>query len=300
MVRRLAIVAAALIVVGAVVVFLRSGTEPPPEPLGEDGFGARASFAPRAQIFGDTFTARLDVLIDPRKLDPDRIEVNAVFEPFEQAAPPRRTRDDYHGMTRLTYEYTLDCVQVICVPETERKNFGFREAIVRLGERRLGTVEWPIVSISSTLRDPTERDPTADPEWHATLAPLAPTYRVDPTLLVGLLVTFALALLATSVVLLGYAFPGTPLGLRLRRRRKLTPLQRALVVLERANERGIEEEQRLALDRLAGALRATGESELAGAAHELAWAARAPANDRAVELSHDVRELIAGRRNGRP
>jgi hypothetical protein len=78
----------------------------------------------------------------------------------------------------------------------------------------------------------------------------------------------------------------------------MTPLERALAVLERAHEQGIEREQRLALDKLAHELRTGGQQELAGRARELAWEQDVPDAARTAPFSEHVRDVIAGRSNG--
>ena len=115
----------------------------------------------------------------------------------------------------------------------------------------------------------------------------------------AVLVGLAFLLLLVSLSFVQRAFPSAPLGFRLLRRVKLTPLERAIAVLERAQKQGIEREQRLALDRLARELRTGGQHELAGTARELAWTADVPGPDRTATLSEQVRAVIAGRTNGR-
>jgi hypothetical protein len=78
----------------------------------------------------------------------------------------------------------------------------------------------------------------------------------------------------------------------------LSPLERALHLLERARERGAVPEQRKALENLAGELRRTGERELALSASVLAWAERPPGTDATGALAAAVQRRIAKGVNG--
>ena len=80
--------------------------------------------------------------------------------------------------------------------------------------------------------------------------------------------------------------------------RTLTPLERALHMLERARERGAVPEQRKALENLAGELRRSGERDLARSATVLAWAERPPGSDATGALAAAVQQRIAQGVNG--
>ena len=107
-------------------------------------------------------------------------------------------------------------------------------------------------------------------------------------------------LLVATLYFVQRAFPSAPLGFRRLRRVKLTPLERALAVLERAHAEGVEREQRLALDQLSHELRTGGLQELDGTARSLSWEQSVPDADRTSTLTDRVRQVIAGRTNGRP
>jgi hypothetical protein len=80
--------------------------------------------------------------------------------------------------------------------------------------------------------------------------------------------------------------------------RELTPIERALILLERARERGGVPDQRKALENLACELRRTGDADLAGSATELAWAEPPPAADRTGALAAAVKRRIDDAQNG--
>ena len=305
--------AVALVVLGAVValaLLIRDErADPGGRPIGADGFAARTSISPRSQLFGVPVVARLELLVDREVLDPDRVRVTPKFEPFTQSGLPRRTREDFDRMSRISLEFPLECLATRCVPETLTQDFDLSDMVVRHAGQPIGIVTWPRVTIASRVGDFAQsaeagRGPAQqqaiDLPWRATLRVRPATFSVDPTLLAALYVALALALLVASLYLVQVAYPSAPLGFRRLRRVKLTPLERALAVLERAHEQGIEREQRLALDKLAHELRTRGEPELAGRARELAWEQDVPDAGRTAPLSSRVRDVIAGRTNGRP
>ncbi len=273
-------------------------------PVGDDGIAARTSLSARTELFGSPLGTRLDLLVDREVLDPDKVAVDAKFRPFDAVGQPTVTRTDYDRYTRLRYDYQLECLKTVCVPETLTKILDLPDVVVRHEGVPVEVVKWPAVTIASRYAEPEvdRNDPTAQPNfnlpWRATLRVRPATYRVDPTMVTVLFVGLALVLLVASLFFVQKAFPGVPLGLHRLRRVKLTPIERALVVLERAHEQGIEREQRLALDRLAHELRTGGQSELAGDARRLAWEQDVPDADRTATLSDQVRDVIAGRTNG--
>jgi hypothetical protein len=278
-------------------------------PIGSEGLSARTSIAPRAQLFGDGLVARLDLLIDREVIDPTTISVTTNFAPYRQTAKPRIERIDHERVTRLRYSVPLECLEDACAPRSDRKDVRLQPAQVRSRGRVLQRPAWPVLTIGSRLQNPTSdntdvrnqrtREPTTGLDWRAEVRVASPTWRIEPAPATVLLVAFALGLLTASFFLVTIAYPG--LAKRLwRRPARLSPLERALVLLERASARGVEREHRVALDDLATELRALGARELAGTAYALAWDEPPPAAERTAGLSERVRELIIGRTDGHP
>jgi hypothetical protein len=298
------------VVVGAVVaVALLVRDERAPSlglPVGDDGIAARSSVSGRTLLFGEQLIARLELLVDREVLDPDNVTVDAEFEPFTPTARPVESRTDHDRFTSMRFDYAIECLTFACVPETVTKLYDLPSTTVRHEGVPVEVVEWPQLTINSRVGEPTvdAANPTAQPgfdlPWRANLRVQSATYRVDPTLLTALFAGLALVLLVATLYFAQRAFPGAPLGFRRLRRVKLTPLERALLVLERAHAQGIEREQRLALDQLAHELRTGGQQELAGTARELAWEQSVPDSDRTSTLKDRVRDVITGRTNGRP
>jgi hypothetical protein len=116
-------------------------------------------------------------------------------------------------------------------------------------------------------------------------------------------------LLAGAALLLAI---GTWLALRFVRRAKpeppapaplppvlLSPLERALLAVERARAGGLVPEERKSLELLASELGRNGDSQLAVTAKGLAWSQTGPAPAATAVLTKDVRALIA-RTDGHP
>lgn len=287
---------AAVAGVAALILFARS-VEPAPEPMPDsaDGLAARVTLDPRSYFFGDRMHARLELLIDRRVFDPTKVDVDTRFAPFKLVGAPERERRDFADLTRLRYLFTLECLTIDCVPESIERPIQFASAVVSHGGVALDEITWPSFPIVARVRE-TSISAVPGSDWRASPVLLAPTYRVSPPLLVALLVAAALVLFGVAAILTVKGSAGLS---RRWRRLRLTPLERALAGLERANAAGNEHDQRLALDRLADELRTRGAGDLAVTARRLAWAEDVPEVERTAPLSAGVRELLRGRRNGR-
>jgi hypothetical protein len=312
--RRRLLIGLALVVVAAVAAVTLLARDDKPKhvglPVGDEGLSARTSITPRGQLFGDSAVARLDVLVDRDVVDPATVTIWTNFAPYRQASSIGRERIDYDRVTRLRYSVALECLDDDCAPRATRKQVRFAPAQVRVKGRVVQRPRWPELTIGSRLQNPTSdpgsdvrnqrvREPTTGLDWRAEVRVQPPTWRIGPTQLTVTLVAFALVLLAMSFFLLTIAYPG--LARRLwRRPARLSPLEHALGLVQRASERGVEEDHRVALDDLATELRAVGAGELAGTAYALAWNAPPPGAAETEGLSSRVRELIEGSTNGRP
>ncbi len=282
----------------------------------------RQSLTPDVQLFAEPVVARVDILVDGEKFDPERLRVAGFFEPFELDGEVVRTRRDQGRYTHLRYEFTLRCLVWECLPHTDdpgatpvsvaggverppppggardRRTHRLKAARIlyddsQKGTQRVRNVTWPqVVSVSrlnfsdrdvSVLGFPFEASVTPLPEA---------SYRFPPTL-------FGIALLGSALALLVL-----PVGLvvgSLRRRRKppvveeeeepeLSSLERALVLVEWTLD-GNAEERREALETLAGELDAEERTELASETRGLAWSRRPPSPEAVDELVRSVREF---------
>jgi hypothetical protein len=266
------------------------------------------SLTPTTHFFGDIVTARVEVRIDRRLLDPAKLRVEADFKPYELVGEVERHRRDLDDYTRLRYEYALRCLTLGCIPEQLQTELGAQEGA--RGERRtlrfppaqiryddpsgefpgvLRTVSWPPVTSVSRLN---EAQSEAEFPFRATPEALpGPSYLAAPALVVGGLLLVGLALLTWPV----------RLGVRAWRERRppvveeeeapsLTPLERVLLLVEWARERPDGDDRRRTLEVLADELERTGAATLSDQASELAWSRDAPSPEAVSALLERVRE----------
>lgn len=253
--------------------------------------------------FGDSVRARVDVVADRRRLDPNRLRLDANFAPYEPIGPIRRTRRDIGSKTRVHYEVDLHCVTLKCLPQPGSQiRFQFEAAAVRYSGTRVAPVSlsWPAVTAVSRLDpiDLEQRDPRLPPPWQINETRLADvSYGVRPHMAFWTLLAVSALLVAASVVLLRPFLPrqAFPFG---RDGPPPQPLERALVVLERARDDGVAEEERKALELLAVELGRSGQGELAWTARSLAWSPETPALETTGTLTVNVRRVIEERSNG--
>jgi hypothetical protein len=288
------------------------GAGPPPGRF----IATSRSLTPTAHLFADPVAVRIDVVVSRKRLDPERVRLRVAFLPYRIVGGISRSRQDFHRFTRLTYRMQLRCLTIQCVPSRlgsvlggqegrgERRTFRFKPARLlyddpRTGElRHLRRLWWPPLDSISRLSavDPAARTSGSFPlgpgaEFQSTLVPVPePSYRLSPPLLGGLLLAGAAALLALPTGL-------TARSVRRRRREQaereqagLSPLERALARLERANEAGTDEETREALEGLASVLDASGLGRRATDVRELAWSSAPPAAAAVAEVLQSARE----------
>jgi hypothetical protein len=265
---------------------------------------ARTSIAPSVHLFAEPVVARLEVTVDPRKVDPGRIRVTSDFRPYE-VVRVEKTRERLDGLTRFRYAFTLRCLLVECVPRIlpsaageaesgrgDRATFSFGRARVlerkETGEPRvIASARWP--RLESISRINASSVPRGDFVFKTSVTPLPPaTYRLSPTLLAAILLVAAALLLA---------FPITLAVLRWRRRRpppaevapEVPPLERALRLVEWASADGDVARAREALELLAYELDASGGASFTQEARRLAWSAAPPTSEDAERLVTAVR-----------
>lgn len=265
---------------------------------------ASGSLTPAAHLFGDTVTARVEAIVDARRLDPARVRLDASFGPYRPVRRIRRLREDLGATTRLRFVVDLHCVTESCLPKPGAlKKTQFPPARVRYVGRGAAvapvSVQWPAVTSQSRL-DPfvlQARDPRLPPLWRVNAAPIGgPRYSVGPGSAFWLLVFVAALLVGAAALALRPYLPQPALPFR--RAARLGPLERALGAVESARSRGPEEERK-ALELLAEELRRSGEGDLAWTASSLAWAPGSPELEPTDALAVDVRRVIEEGSNGR-
>jgi hypothetical protein len=286
-------------------------------PLPEGRFlTASQSITPRVHLFGDAVLARIDLIVDRERFDPDRLRLATDFEPYEQEGEVVRKERDLGRDTHLRYEFRLRCVVYECLEEVlggppqvlpggippppgghsgfgERKSTIFKAARVlyddpEKGTQRVRNVHWPEMQSVSRLNYADTSVTGIGFPFEASVTPLhEATTRASPALL-------GAGFLLGAVVLLGLA---AALFASLLRRQapvvveaapELSPLERALQLVEWARKRP-EPERREALEVLAVELDPN-ESELSEAARKLAWSPAVPSADAIDDLIESVRK----------
>jgi hypothetical protein len=305
--RRVAVVVglAALVAAGALVAVLV---------LRDDGSNAaldraqpieaRVVVSPRVVLFGDTVTARVQVALDRARIDPDSLRVETEFTPWQLVRAPQQIRRDGARATYLESVYVLRCLGPPCVPTRASSSREFQAAklsYAEVGGGRTSTeVRWPVLVVNTRLvSDDFGRRDEYGTAWRADLATLPPvSYRVPPALLLSLLLAGAAVLLLAGGTLAYAALPRReeaapppeppapppPLD--------LTPLERALALLEEPTAIDGAAERRRALEFVAEHFDEQDRS-LAASARSLAWRSGKPAPADSVGLAARVREHLA-------
>jgi len=274
----------------------------------------RGELVPDVHTFGDAVVARVEVVLDRAKVDPDDVRVSTNFDPYEKVGATRVDRDDLGGFTTLRYTTTLRCLSQLCIPRTvrgqttvsqipgvppilpgqardEKAKYQFEPATVVAEAGRkdttLGRVVWPPLRSLSRINWYDSNVVGQGFPFVADVTPVSePDYRISPTVL-------GLGLLAGALALL--AIPGFLLWDRRRRNvasavepgTALNPLERALRLVEWASGRPSVDERREALEALAYELDA---DERAARARERGWSPPAPEPAEMTKLVASVRE----------
>jgi hypothetical protein len=303
--RRLVVgVLAALVAAGALVAVLalRDDSSSTEALNRAPAIEARVVVSPRVVLFGDTITARVQVALDRARVDPASLRVETSFTPWQFVRAPRRIRRDGARATYVETVYVLRCLGPPCVPTRASSSREFEA--VRLsyarpdGGRASTEVRWPVLVVNTRLvSDDFGRRDEYGTAWRADLATLpAVSYRLPPALLIALLLAGAAALLLGGGAL-AYAvlprseqapFPEPPAPSP---PPDLTPLERALALLEEPSPLDGAAERRRALEFVAEHFDDQDRS-LAASARALAWRSGQPAPAESVGLAARVREHL--------
>jgi hypothetical protein len=274
-----------------------------------------AGLTPSTHLFGDSIVATVDVVVDPVEFDPERLHVRIRFAPYEPVGGVATTRRDVGRLVHLHYVATLRCLHIGCLaPRIEsilgeqEEGRGERHAIVlppvavthEEGGRQTPLLarQFPVAQVVSRLSpanaqglDPDAR-PGSEGAFSASLAPPARTYRVRPAVLAGVALAAAVLLALFPAVLVGAALRRRWLARRLRG--PLSPLERALALVEWSADHGDVEDRRKALEALAAVLEEDGVEPVAQVTRELAWAEPTPAGHETGDAGTEARRVLAG------
>jgi len=277
----------------------------------------RGSLTPNVHLFAEPIVARVEVILNRTKADPGSVRVKTDFAPYEPVSEPRTTRTDIGDFTLLRYSVTLNCLSERCIPRTasgeatvgqrpglppflpgkqrdENVKYQFEPAIVSLDaepeDTTLGRVVWsPLRSLSRINWDDSSVVGQGFPFVAEVAPPPEPSYRVPPALLGLGLLLLAAALLALPVWLVWRrrARRAPP---RADERLALSPLERALALVEWASRRPSVDDRREALEALAFELDADAR---AAQARAQGWSPPMPELEEMTELVTSIRETDA-------
>ena len=263
---------------------------------------ARVVISPRVVLFGDTVTARVQVALDRARIDPDTLRVETAFAPWQHVRPPQRIRRDAERATYVETVYVIRCLGPSCVPSRSSSSREFQAVELTYDEvgggRGSTEVRWPVLVLNTRLvSDDFGRRDEYGTAWRADLATLpAASYRLPPALLVALLLAGAAAL-ALGGGRLAYSTvprreePPPPEPPAPPPPPDLTPLERALALLEEPTPLDGAAERRRALEFVAEHFDERDRS-LAASARALAWRSGQPAPAESVGLAERVREHL--------
>ena len=278
----------------------------------------RGELTSSVHLFAEPIVAQVDVIVNREKVDPADVRLKTDFEPYEVVGGTQTSREDIGSFTHLRYSMTLRCLNQRCIPRTasgettvsqvpglppflpgqqrdEKVKYEFPPAVVIVEAEpepeTLGRVVWPpLRSLSRINWDDSSVVGQGFP-FVATITPLPePEYRISPTLLALALLAGALALLALPVWLLLERRRRAP---QVDRRPTLSPLERALALVEWASRRPSVDDRREALEALAHELESGEDHGLVGQAREQGWSPPPPQAEEMTELVATVRESDA-------
>jgi hypothetical protein len=307
--------ALALLALGVLALAGCGGSDSKPLLASGKAASVRGSLTPDVQLFGEPVVASIDVVVDREQVPPEDVQVKTDFEPYEAVAETAVARADVGRFTHLRYTTELRCLSERCIPRTaegettvsqlpglppfipgqqrdEKVKYAFPPALVTAKaepDKVLGRVVWPPLRSLSRINWYDSKVVGQGFPFVATVTPLPDTtYRVSPTVLGVLLLALAVAIVALPV---GY------LARRMRARREpksedaaaLSPLERALALVEWASRRPSIEERREALEALAYELDAETDHNAARARAQ-GWSPPSPAPEKMSELASAVRE----------
>lgn len=284
----------------AIFVLDRGGANGSTPRAPEGGLAATAMLQPRIVLFGDTLTARVDVVVDRTAIDVDSVRVAWAPAPWRLVRPAERTVETDGPTAHVRTNYILRCLTRVCAPVRPTEEITFPPARVSYptgdGAGTTGVeAAWPTLLVHSRLGvlDTGQRDVLAAP-WRADFVSLpAVSYRVRPGLAVGLLVALAALLFGVAALVTYRAWPRRepepepeppPLPVA-------SPLEQALALLESPVAVNGTESRRRALELVADEVERV-DVELALAARALAWSPHAPEVPATRALASRLRDRL--------
>lgn len=240
--------------------------------------GTRRSLTPAEPQFGDPVAATIEVFVDPRRVDPRSVKLDARFAPFTVVSSTRSIRRT-GDVSVIRVVDRLDCLDRRCLPKSAAATFRFPRLRVAYPGGTL-VAAWPALRVHARVPATDLRHPML-----RVGPPLArSSYRFPPGLTGWALLVAGLACALGGLALLARAaLPGTPLA----RRRRGTPLERILDELTA----GTNGRSRATLEQLARELEPVDEP-LSFESRVLAWAPQEPEPEAVADLAERVRAVV--------
>ena len=125
-----------------------------PAKPGHAAVTAKADVTPRTHLFGDSLTARIDLVVDRDAVGPELPRVVRSFAPYsiERVTTARR---DAGRFSQLRYTYRLRCLAENCLSTSGRARVRFEPVRVlyrsAAGEPRVVRATWPPIELYSRL-----------------------------------------------------------------------------------------------------------------------------------------------------
>lgn len=276
----------------------------------------RGSLTPDVHLFGEPVVAQVDVIVDREQVAPGAVRVKMNFKPYDIVGETTVEQEEIGRFTHLRYSTTLRCLREDCIPRTitgdvtisqtpglplfpenqqrdEKRKYEFPPAIVTAEgepkERTLGRVVWPPLRSLSRINWYDSSVVGQGFPFVSTVTPVPePSYRISPTALGLALIALAAGLLALPAIYLvrGYRARRAPSRSQ---KPSLSPLDRALALVEWASRRPSVDERREALEALAYELDAE-EDATASRARAQGWSPPSPATEEMTGLVEEIRE----------
>lgn len=268
--------------------------------LGEEPIVGTALLAPEQHLFGDAVRARVEIIVDKERVDPDSAELGANFDPYRELRPVEVSRSDDGSTAKLRYDYVLGCLVSRCLPRgTGRVQLGgVAVNYLRRGESvpDTATIEWVPIRAAGRI-DPNELEQAA---LRSDLRDLpSASYSVSPRTVELVALVLAVLFAVGAAILILRLLPLDRLATRLGARfvDKRSPLEQALALVRESSASGSAEDERRALERLSVELRRIRNPALAEDASRLAWSSGQPVPAGVEPLSDEVERVIS--ENGR-
>jgi hypothetical protein len=272
-----------LVVLAAGVFVSAASAEPPP-------LAVRATFDAPTVRFAAAIRARVVVVLDATRVDPDSLRIVDDLAPLTSLSPGRTTRTTRGDTITVTLVRTFSCLSSSCVSPRGDATPALpqvRVTVATLRGETLGTkATWPTLHVQGQVsRADLGRSP---PPFRADTTPAPPSYRLAPSTLAWLLYGVAVVLALAGAALAVHEARG------LARRRRGEPtvdeLERALRLAREAENRPPPDRRR-ALGLLARLLDRR-DRRLSGAASDLAWAEPEPEQAALATFVADVEREV--------